>query len=81
MSDGIPEFPDDYLRLFDVVIRAHGHNVTGSMLFRVDLVDRYHDGPDVPSLMGTSPIYDTVDEAMDWASRAIKRFQGAAEGS
>lgn len=71
------DFPADYRLLFDTVIRTAGHDVTGKMLFRVEVIDLYHDGPNVPSSLGTSPICETAAEAMEWASEAIAAFNRA----
>ena len=60
--------------LFDTIIRAFGDGA-GAMTFRVDLVDRYHDGPDVPRLIGSSPVFTDLDDAVGWARGAIESFQ------
>jgi len=60
--------------LFDAVIRVSGDDA-GAMSFRVDLVDRYHDGPDVPRLIGSSPTFTDLDDAVGWARGAIESFQ------
>jgi hypothetical protein len=78
MTDQGPyEFPDDYRPLFDVVVRVAGQDETRAMLYRVDLVDLYSDGPDVPTLVGTSPIFSDLSEAMGWAARAVAAFRSA----
>lgn len=74
-----PGFPADYRLFFDTVIRAAGHDITGAMLYQVEIIDRFHDGPDVPSSIGSSPVFDTVGAAIQWAWNAIEAFRDKAE--
>lgn len=71
--------PAGYGLLFDAVLRVAGHEDSGALLYRVDLIDRYHDGPRVPSLLGSSPVFSELTEAMKWATRAVKAFQSAGQ--
>ena len=72
-------FPDGFTMLFDAIVRV-GSDQVGNLAFGVELVDRYHDGPDVPGRIGNSPLFTDPDEAIEWTRRAIARFKGAVEG-
>lgn len=71
--------PTDYRLLFDTVLRTAGHDETGRLIYQVELVDRYHDGPHVPSSLGTSPTFTDLAEAMAWATRAVEAFKSAGD--
>jgi len=72
-------FPDGMTPLYDTIIRT-AITDTDNLVFRVDLIDRYNDGPDVPGRIGSSPIFTTLDEAVAWARNAIEKFKGIFEG-
>lgn len=71
--------PTDYRQLFDTIVQVAGHDETGSLVYRVELVDRYHDGPHVPSSLGVSPLFTDLSEAVGWATRAIEAFKSAGD--
>lgn len=59
--------------LFDVVL-CNTADEKGKLVIVVKLIDRYHDGPDVPKLIGESPEFRSIDDAIEWARRAVTAF-------
>jgi len=68
-----PVLPSGSTVLFDVVITT-ASAPDGSPLFQVKIVDRYHDGPDVPTLVGCSPLLPSLSEAIEWSRAAVTAF-------
>lgn len=60
--------------LFDVVLQNAGDAETGEIFITVVIVDRYHDGPDIGKVIGESDEFDKLDDALEWARRAVTAF-------
>lgn len=64
--------------LFDVVIQNAGDAETGEMFITVQLIDRYHDGPDIGKVIGEAEC-DSLDAALEWARGAVTAFMKGTE--
>lgn len=57
--------------LFDVVISVSGDDETGTGIYTVKVIDRYHQGDDV---IGQKYDMHSLDEAMEFAKGAVTAF-------
>lgn len=72
--------PIEYVPLFDTIIHAAGNPDTGELVYGVELVGLYRDGPDVPEHIGGSALFDDPEQALDWARGAIEAFNAEIDG-
>jgi hypothetical protein len=61
--------------LFDVVISVYGDENTGSGIYDVFVIDKYHGGPgDTPWVVGHQSNLTSLDQSIQFAKGAVTAF-------